>query len=219
MLMKKTILTLFLVGSLFANAQVKYGVKAGYVNSQLIDRYKDDPGSEFYGSKHSLYGGFLLEYRFQPAVAFQAELLYVGLGYNENADVSYSSLDGSQASYKRIDKLNVGQISLPLSIKYYANNAFNVSAGMNLGYNISGKNIYGKEDATKDYDIFDEEDWGSKTARFYAGPFVGMEYNTPKGIFFDARYNIGLTGLKFGNSEKYTEKINYFQIGVGYKFK
>lgn len=216
--MKKIILAFFLVGSLFANAQVKYGVKAGYVNSQLIERYKDDTESNLYGGKHSFYGGFLVEYRFQPTAAVQAELLYNNIGFHDKSE--WTSQNGG--TVKNDYKLNLSQISLPLSIKYYANNAFNVSAGMSLGYLVSGKYIVKRDDKTNEQDIFNKDDWYGKPSRFSISPFVGMEYNTPKGIFFDARYNIGLSDLKFWDSDDKgddKEKINFFQIGVGYKFK
>lgn len=51
------------------------------------------------------------------------------------------------------------------------------------------------------------------------GLFLGADYNLYKGLFVDARYSFGLTNMIKNpvNDEKL--KMNFFQIGLGYKFK
>lgn len=220
--MKKTIFILGVLMTTMASAQIKYGIKGGLIGSNLTEIEDSENARFINGTKYSFYGGGLVEYKFKPNWAFQAELLYANVGYRYEDDYVYTDNNGVQITENTKNSINAHQIVLPLSMKYYANQDFNVSAGFNLGYFVSGefKREYdGREDRTQD--IFDEEDWGDKPSKFYAGPFVGAEYNFKNGLFIDGRYNWGLTDFKLWKSDDKGEDkefVNSFQIGLGYKF-
>lgn len=51
------------------------------------------------------------------------------------------------------------------------------------------------------------------------GLFLGADYKVYKGLFVDARYSFGLTNMIKNPVDGEKLKMNFFQIGVGYKFK
>lgn len=220
--MKKTIFILGVLMTTMASAQIKYGIKGGLIGSNLTEKEESENARFINGNKYSFYGGGLVEYKFKPNWAFQAELLYANVGYKYKQDYVYTDSNGVQTRENSKNSISANQIVLPLSMKYYANPDFNVSAGFNLGYFISGefkRQTNGGEERKQD--IFDEEVWTDKPSRFYAGPFVGAEYNFKNGLFIDGRYNWGITDFKVWSSEddgKEKEFVNSFQIGLGYKF-
>ncbi len=220
--MKKTIFILGVLMTTMASAQIKYGIKGGLIGSNLTEKDDSESARFVNGTKYSFYGGGLVEYKFKPNWAFQAELLYANVGYKYEDEYTYNDNNGVQTTQNNKYSLNVHQVVLPLSVKYYANTDFNVSAGFNLGYFISGehKSQFNHGEESK-RDIFDEEVWGGKPSHFYAGPFVGAEYNFKNGLFIDGRYNWGVTDFKLWKSDDKGEDkefVNSFQIGLGYKF-
>lgn len=48
-------------------------------------------------------------------------------------------------------------------------------------------------------------------------PFLGVEYALENGLFFDARYSLGVSNLSNDNSGG-TIKNSFAQVGVGFKF-
>lgn len=159
-------------------------------------------------------------------------MLYNNVGYNYEDKTSFNLPEG-KTEYKVVDELDASLLTLPLSLKYYLNIVFDVSAGVNLGYFISAKDTYSVTytpelppnylSHSQTYDVFKEDEWNSKPSRFYAGPFVGAEYNFNNGFFIDGRYNLGVLDMKYYQDPDYdkykdSEKINYLQIGIGYKF-
>lgn len=220
--MKKSIFVLGVLMATMTSAQIKYGIKGGLIGSNLTEKDSNENARFVNGNKYSFYGGGLLEYKFKPNWAFQAELLYANVGYKYEDEYTFTDTTGEQITQTTNNKLNAHQIMLPLSMKYYANQDFNVSAGFNLGYFVSGeytRQFNGGEERKED--VFNEEEWGEKTSRFYAGPFIGAEYNFKNGLFIDGRYNWGVTDFKIWNSDDHgdeKEYVNSFQIGLGYKF-
>ena len=62
------------------------------------------------------------------------------------------------------------------------------------------------------------EDIKDETKSLNLAPFIGAEYQLPNGMFFDARYNIGVTNLVKDPEGDESAKNSFFQIGLGYKF-
>jgi opacity protein-like surface antigen len=56
-----------------------------------------------------------------------------------------------------------------------------------------------------------------KSAEF--GLFLGADYNVYKGLFVDARYSFGLSNMIKDPVADEKMRMNFFQIGIGYKFK
>ena len=60
--------------------------------------------------------------------------------------------------------------------------------------------------------VVDDEDTEAESIDFSAA--IGAEYALDMGVFFQARYNLGLTDVYDGIDSK----NSVFQIGLGYKF-
>lgn len=98
------------------------------------------------------------------------------------------------------DDAGISYLRLPIMGKYYINENFNLQAGPEIAFKV------GTEE-----EVIDE---ATTSTDFALG--LGAAYELETGLFFDARYNLGLgnisdvDGLDFGNTG--------FQIGLGYRF-
>lgn len=102
------------------------------------------------------------------------------------------------------------QLQIPISAKYYFIKNLAVSGGLNFGFNLnpnvdSEYNIGGSGDGKIE---------NVKTLNLF--PFLDAEYHFTNQFFADARYHFGT-----GNIHESGVKVNanFFQIGVGYRFK
>lgn len=178
--MKKVILTVAAVFALtFANAQdkkggssdMKFGVKAGYLNSNFTGDADTDAISSFY------LGG-LVDFSISEKFHIQPELLY--------------SMEGAKDA-----KLNF--IRIPVMAKYYVADGFNIQAGPEFAFKAGGDSAI--KDATKSLDY---------------GLGFGAGYELESGLFFDARYNLGLANIYDGSG--FDVKTSSFGVGLGYRF-
>ncbi|MFN3753568.1 porin family protein [Flavobacterium sp.] len=177
--MKKVLLTIAAVFAFsFANAQdkggssdMKFGVKAGYINSNFTGDFEGDATSGFY------IGG-LVDFAISEKFHVQPELLY--------------SMEGAKDAA-------VNFVRIPVMAKYYVMEGLNLQAGPQFGFVAGGDDI---KDNLKSLDY---------------GLGIGAGYELSSGLFFDARYNLGLADL---NDTDLDAKINTtsFQIGLGYRF-
>lgn len=216
--MKKILLASAL--ALFAglNAQTTFGVKAGYALSKLNSN--EDP--EFEGisgslkSKSGFYIGALVEHKFNNKLAVQGEVEYANLG--GKAEVGFSGV-------KVTEKLNFNRILIPVSARYYATPELGIYAGPYVSFKtnttakIEVSGAMADPRAIREGEEFLERAFNDNLKSTDFGLFFGADYNVYKGLFVDARYSFGLTNMIKNpvNDEKL--KMNFFQIGVGYKFK
>jgi opacity protein-like surface antigen len=179
--MKKIILTMAAVFAVsFANAQdkggssdMKFGVKAGYSNTNFSGDAETDAASNFY------IGG-LVDFAVSEKFHVQPELLYS----MEGADNEETGLDF---------------IRIPVMFKYYVAESFNLQAGPEFAFVAGGDEV---KEGLKSFDY---------------GLGIGAAYELPSGLFFDARYNLGLADLNdFGGDAKIN--TTSFNIGLGYRF-
>ncbi|MEZ7526889.1 porin family protein [Cloacibacterium normanense] len=211
---------LFLVGALALfgamNAQeTKFGVKAGYSLSTMklenMDMELD--------SKSSFYVGGLLEYKFTEKVGLQAELLYSETGGKMSESFS-ENVDGVILSGNQDIDLKLGNLMLPISVKYYPTENFSFSGGLNFAFILSAKNKY-SINVSADGESLNEsgtEDIKDETKSLNLAPFIGAEYQLPNGMFFDARYNIGVTNIVKDPMDGESAKNSFLQVGLGYRF-
>ncbi len=175
-----------------ANAQVKFGVRAGLNHTDQAAKEYDIKQETV--PRISFYVGGLAEYAFNDVVLMDAGLTYSNQGYKTKIG------DG-----KVIDHT----LNLPIWFKYdFA--GFRPKAGLYAGYILS-QQLKGKGNTrTVDSDSYNHFDYGIG---------LGAEYNLPNnGLFFEASYNWGLANLrKNGDAKNYTNN-RVIQVGVGYKF-
>ena len=132
--------------------------------------------------------GLVAEFPLTDKFSVQPEVLYSGLGA--------SSSEGNAT-------LKLDYISIPVMLKYYVLDGFSLEAGPQVSFNVVAEDEYDGE--SSEIEDINSTDFG-------AG--VGVGYELPMGVFFQARYG-------FGFSEIWDDsglKNNVFQLSAGYKF-
>ncbi len=226
--MKKLLLTGAILVSAFAlkAQETKFGVKAGYSMSTLKTEIPDSEGATVNSKmKSTFYVAGLVQHKFNDQFGVQAELGFSPLGGKYNVTMKDSNGDPMTMSYK----MNLGTIYMPLMAKYYFTEFMSVNVGINLQYIVTAKmksaenlgdDAWGLGDLAEDM-IAEEQDIKKYIKPFSVSPFVGVEYNLENGMFFDARYSLGVMDIskKNGDNQVFgTTKNSFLQIGLGFKF-
>lgn len=143
----------------------------------------------------------------------QPEALYSQQGTkltinNFSGNVLTSSIDLTS----KLDYINI-----PIAIKYYVVEGFSLQAGPQIGFLISAKE---KGEVTENgIEISAERDSKDEYEKVDFALFGGVGYDLPIGIFFQARYNAGITNInKDPESANIELTNNVFSFSVGYKF-
>ena len=205
--MKKLVLVVFLLVG-YANAQtVKFGAKAG-VNFASIGGDETD-GID---GKTGFHLGLVAEIPLSGGFAFQPEVLYSAQGakYEES-----ETLMGVTYSYK--EELKLDYINVPLLVKYSIIPGLSVHAGPQVGFSINSEYV---SEYNMDGDTGSETiDLKDETNAVDLAIAAGLGYKLPMGVFFNARYNAGLSDI-FDNEEgdDFSQQNNVFQLSVGYMF-
>ena len=192
--MKKTLLLiLFICGLTNATSQsskreegIKLGIKAG------INASNFNGDVEYNTMRNGLHIGILSEVIINDRFSIQPELLFSAQGYtNENP------LNSGKSKFD--------YINLPIIIKYYAVTNLSIEAGPQVGFLINSFNRTNTGNTKiKDQNIVD------------FGVNVGLGYEISDGIFFQGRYNLGITNINSDSAIKYTNSV--FQLSVGVLF-
>ncbi|RLJ32782.1 outer membrane protein with beta-barrel domain [Chryseobacterium sp. 7] len=218
--MKKLLLVAAVaVMGISANAQeFRFGPKAGYSYSTI--KLKGDGQSETSDPLHTFYIGGIAEYKLSDKFALQGELLYSPLGGKVN--VAEADPDDPTTFLNVKAKQTFHTLLVPISAKYFITEGLSVSAGASFGVILSAK-----QKLTADFgfgipgfeiDANDERDIKDQMNTLNIAPFLGAEYALENGLFFDARYNLGVSNLAkhAEGNEKLTN--SFVQVGVGFKF-
>ena len=168
----------------------RVGFKGG-VNYATISGDIEDPGARV-----RVHLGVIGEYPVTAKFFVQGELMYSAQGYIIN-------IDGAE------EKIGLNYISLLILAKYYFTPSFSLETGpqFSLLSTLSNSN----EDLQNDdpfYNAFGEFDlgWG-----------IGAGYWLESGLFFQLRYNLGLSNIS--TMENTTNRNSVAQFSVGYLFK
>lgn len=202
--MKKLVLAalaVFAIGnSAFAQQEVKFGPKAGVNFANLS-------GQDDSNMLTGFHVGAVVEIKFNEKFSVQPEVLYSAQG-------SKYEISNSIGSYKATQKLDY--INVPIMAKYYVAEGFSVEAGPQVGFltkaeltqegNVAG--IVNGESTRDNKDTYNSVDFGVN---------FGLAYDLPAGLFFNARYNLGLSDVVKDNNGD-AIKNNVIQVGLGYKF-
>lgn len=217
--MKKILLiaAVALFGSAVNAQETRFGVKAGYSFSTLkVDEAQDDLSARSTDPSHTFYVGGLVEHKFSDKFGIQGELLYSPLGGKEDYNVS----GDDQLYFREKTKITLGTVLVPISAKYFITERFSVAAGLNFGIILSAKQktvldsgLLPGMDLEGDNDVDIKDDVNTLNL----APFAGVEFSLENGLFFDARYNMGVSDLsKHAEDGKVTN--SFAQIGVGFRF-
>ncbi|MGH1517394.1 porin family protein [Chryseobacterium sp. JK1] len=220
--MKKLLLVAAVaVMGISANAQeFRFGPKAGFAMSTIkLDDKQDDLKGRKMDPKYTFYVGGMAEYKLNDNFAIQGEVLYSPLGANEKIDgVNAGGLFVGEKT-----KVTFGTILVPVSAKYFITEGFSVAAGLNVGIiltakqkTVIGSDLFDVEFEAEDSD-YKDGDIKKSIKTLNLAPFLGVEYALENGLFFDARYSLGISNLSNDNSGG-SIKNSFAQIGVGFKF-
>ncbi|MBB1139174.1 porin family protein [Myroides sp. WP-1] len=200
--MKKITLCLFALftfsGVAFAQTpNVKYGAKAGLNFANISDL----SGSS---NKTGFHIGGVAEIFINEKFSIQPELLYSTQGAKYDVDIDFENIMVNAKSTIKLNYLNI-----PIMAKYYVMDGLSLQAGPQIGINLAAEQevkALGQKMTVKIKDNTNAIDFGLN---------FGAGYELPVGVFFDARYNLGLTKII---DEGETSKHRVFQVSIGYKF-
>lgn len=222
--MKKLLLiaTVALLGNVAVNAQeVRFGAKGGYSLSML--KAEGDGESYKFDSKSTFYVGGLVEYKFNDKFGIQGEVLYSPIGGKQEETLTYSEMGATVNATEKSD-FKFGSLQIPVSAKYFATENLAFGVGLNFGIITSAKVEYSST-ATVNFmgETVTESESGTEDIKddintLNLAPFIGAEYTLENGLFFDARYNLGVSNLIKNPEGNETLKNSFLQVGIGFKF-
>lgn len=182
--MKKFLLPLLALAAFnFGTAQeesIRFGAKAGLNIANLVG-----DADETNDAKIGFNFGAVVEIPVTEKFAVQPELLFSTQGVKDDSEGTDVTL-----------KLNY--INIPLMAKYYVAEGFSLQAGPQIGILV-----------TADVEAQDVEvDVKDEISSIDFGLNFGAGYQLASGIFFDARYNLGLTSVNdFEGDDDFSQKI------------
>lgn len=202
--MKKLLLFTAIAVFAFSTAhsqEIRFGVKAGvnFANMSV----KPDDGMSF-DSRTSFHIGGLVEIPVTDKFSVQPELLYSSVGAKYKEDDPF--FGDMELTYK------LSYISIPVMAKYYVVDGLALEAGPQFGFLASAKGEVevGGESVSEDIkDQFKSLDIGLG---------LGASYRLDMGVFFGARYALGLSNIADDTDDDVKVKNNVIQISVGYTF-
>jgi hypothetical protein len=191
---KGVIAVLFVLGSLsaFSQAQVAIGIKGG-LNFANIDASSLNAA---YNSRTGYHGGAFVLVKLGK-IGIQPELIY--------------SKQGSTVRINSVDiESNYNYFNIPIVLKLYTVAGINIQVGPQFGFasgDIPYTAVTGQGQTVTLYDKLKGSDISAA---------LGLGWDAPFGLTFDARYNLGLTKINEGALAK-DVKNQVIQISVGYK--
>ncbi|MCT8340143.1 PorT family protein [Flavobacteriaceae bacterium TK19130] len=187
--------------------EVRLGAKAG-INFASIGGDETD-GVD---GRTSFHIGGLVEIPISEKFSVQPELLYSSQG----ASSEYSeTFFGETISFEETVKLDY--INIPILAKFYVAEGFSLEAGPQVGFLVSANSEFeasgGGESESGDEDISDN------VSGLDLGVGAGAGYRLNNGVFFQARYVLGLSNINdFEGSDDFKNQNNVIQVSVGYSF-
>ena len=193
--MKRILFFIIVSSSLTISAQkskkdegITFGLKGGLNVSNFAGDINDNT------FRTSIHLGIFSEIMISDKFSVQPELLYSGQGFSGSTTPGFSR---SKYDY----------INLPILAKIYIAEKISVEAGPQIGFLVSAK----QRTTDDNVKISDQ-----KTVDF--GLNLGLAYDLKNGMFFQTRYNLGLSNVNSGsnaNAIKYTNSV--IQVSVGIK--
>ena len=192
--MKKIIIIIMIISYTITNAQkskkeegIVFGIKGGLNISNFIGDIKDNT------FRTSVHLGIFSEIMVNDRFSIQPEILYSGQGFSGSSEPGFSR---SKYNY----------INIPVLAKIYVADRISVEAGPQIGFLLSAKERTDNDNITiKNQKIVD------------FGLNLGLAYDLKNGVFFQTRYNLGLSNINSAdntNAVKYTNSVIQLSVGV-----
>lgn len=198
---------------------VRFGVKGGLNLANLggdfgiYDGYYGGSDAEM---KVGFHIGGVAEIKFSEKFAVQPELLFSNQGYK-----SKYSFAGASADYN----VNLNYVNLPIMVKFFPIQGLSIEAGPQVGFLISAKDELNDFEISIDPNDPENVDTSDKYKTLDFGMNIGVGYELPSGLFFAARYNIGVSKVDDTDDGFYgilgsslSRKNRVFQLSAGFMF-
>jgi hypothetical protein len=192
--MKRILFFIIVSSSLTISAQnskkdegITFGLKGGLNVSNFIGEVNNNT------FRTSVHIGIFSEIMISDKFSLQPELLYSGQGFSGSATPGFSR---SKYDY----------INLPVLAKIYIAKKISIEAGPQLGFLVSAKEKTDNDNVSIS---------NQKTVDFSLN--LGLAYDLKNGIFFQTRYNLGLSNINSGanaNAVKYTNSVIQLSVGI-----
>lgn len=210
-----TALTVF--GFTQVNAQeIKFGAKAGVNLANLVGDFTDD--SKMLMGFHV---GGVAEFAITEDFFVAPELLFSMQGNKFEYEESETFM-GMTASIKEEGKLKLSYIAIPVMAKYQVFDGLTLEAGPQIGILMGAKQEYDST-VSLNGEVVESESGSEDVKEFMStmdlGLGLGLGYRMTNGLFFQARYNIGLSNINdFDGADDVKQQNSVIQISVGYFF-
>ncbi len=232
--MKKVIINCFLILlAVSANAQMKYGAKAGLNYNVISTNYKvdvTDEGDNSSGIGFHL-GGYLVK-SFTDKIAFRPELVISRCNVKEKVEETTTDTYGgifepeytATTTYTSEDKNNFTYLDIPLLLDYTLSENLSLQVGPQLGFR-AGYKSSGTFTSKTTFSNGDEaiSSSGAESSTSTAGLnstnlglALGAIYDTGNGLNFGVRYQRGLSSINTLYTDFATTHWNVLQLSVGY---
>jgi hypothetical protein len=206
--MKKLLMLAAIAVLSFTTAQaqgISFGAKAG-VNFASIGG-DDTDGID---GRTGFHVGALVEIPVNDFFSVQPEVVYSAQGAKESFS---ESIDGVTVSGKSTLKLDY--INIPIIGKFYVIEGLSLEVGPQIGFNINAMEEF--EISGLGMSESGEEDVSDFVKSTDFSIAAGASYKLPIGLFFTARYNVGLSNVNdAGEGSK--NQNNVVQLGAGFFF-
>ena len=166
---------------------IVFGMKGGLNISNFIGDIEDNK------FRTSIHLGIISEIIISDKVSLQPEILYSGQGYSGKITPGFSR--------SKYDYLN-----LPILAKIYLSEKISVETGPQIGFLISAK-----EKTETDKITIENQN------NIDFGLNIGLAYELNSGVFFQTRYNLGLSNVNQSNSSdalRYSNSVIQFSTGI-----
>jgi len=194
--MKKVILVFaVLLSAVAVDAQVSFGIKAGFNNSTLGGDGADLSGKK---SNTGFNFGVMAAIPISTNFVFQPEIMY-----SANEGMEFRPTTTSETNY------NLNYVNIPLMLKYKSS-GFYGEAGPYFGFLTSGKVKTITSTTTTETDIKDSFDGTDM------GVALGTGYVMKSGLGLGVRYNMGLQNIYDATSPEF--KNRFWQVNLIYMF-
>lgn len=227
--MKKFFLlcTVALVGGLYTQAQVTFGLKAGFSAANMTSKYEGDSGiaSRKANTKMipAFHGGIIVDIALDDQLSLQPGLFFSQKG----AKTGSTALQVGGGTFITNTTTRLNYLELPVNLLYkhqIGSGKLFAGFGPYVAYGISGKLKIKGENFSMDEEVKvkfkDSKEYSTKEVYikpFDAGANFTVGYELKMGLLFSVKYSLGLTNTSPYDKEK--EKNHYFGISVGYLFR
>jgi len=189
--MKKTLIVFIAIGiGAFANAQKTKqdeGIKIGIKGGLNVSNLMGDVKDV--AIRTSIHAGLVAEIIVSDNFSIQPELLYSG--------------QGASATFEGGGRYKLDYITLPVLAKFPIAKSLYLETGPQVGFLISSK--YKDNESNEKIEDLKTIDFGLN---------AGLNYELNNGVFFQARYNLGLTDIGIaGDNNRASNAVIQFSIG------